>query len=92
MERSDRVKRHLRMNRYEKDYAPAFRAASKPPDQRLAEILAPSNKLPGIEAPSGSTLSHLIDPDHVPIMDVRTVEVLYEANRSSSKQRNLCQL
>jgi hypothetical protein len=84
-----RVKRHLRMDRYETDYATAIRrAASKPPEQMLAEILAPGKKLPGIGAPSGSTLLHFIFPDDIPIIDVRTVEVLYYARRLSNKQRD----
>lgn len=45
--------------------------------------------LPGIGAPSGSTLLHFIAPDVIPIIDVRTVEVLHEARLLSSKQRDL---
>lgn len=85
-----RVKRHLKMEQYDTLYAPAFkRAASKPPGQMLAEILAPGVKLPGVGAPSGSTVIHFMHPKSMPIIDVRTVEVLFKACLVSTKQRDL---
>lgn len=85
-----RVIRHVRMDRYEELYAETFRrAASEPPERRLAAILAPGVKLPGVEAPTGSTIIHFIWPQSMPIIDVRTVEVLFRAGLVSTKHRDL---
>jgi len=80
----------VRMDQYEAIYRQAFRlAASDPPERKLARLLTPGIKLPGVEAPSGSTLLHFMHPQLMPIIDVRTVEVLFEAGLISGKQRNL---
>jgi hypothetical protein len=85
-----RVIRHVRIEQYETVYAAAFRrAASEPPERRLAAILAPGVKLPGVGAPTGSTIIHFIHPLSMPIIDVRPVEVLFDAGLVSSKQRDL---
>src|SRR5215469_11525720 len=42
-------------------------------------LLAPGIKLPGVEAPTGFTILHFMPPQTMPIIDVRTVEVLYAA-------------
>jgi len=86
-----RVIRHVRLDEYDSRYAEAFRraAASEPPERKLAELLGPGRKLPGVGAPTGSTIIHFIDPENTPIIDVRTVEVLLEARRISTKQRGL---
>lgn len=56
---------------YETRYAPAFRrAASAPPERKLAELLADGVKLPGVGAPTGSTLLHFIHSEAMPIIDV----------------------
>ena len=86
-----RVIRHVRLDEYDSRYAEAFRraAASEPPERKLAVLLGPGRKLPGVGAPTGSTIIHFIDPENTPIIDVRTVEVLVEARRISTKQRDL---
>jgi hypothetical protein len=85
-----RVIRHVRLDDYDSLYAPAFRrAASEPTGRKLAALLGPGVKLPGVEAATGSTLLHFIHPHSMPIIDVRTVEVLFEAGLISTKQRNL---
>ena len=86
-----RVIRHVRLDEYDSRYAEAFRraAASEPPERKLAVLLGPGRKLPGVGAPTGSTIIHFIDPVNTPIIDVRTVEVLVEARRISTKQRDL---
>jgi hypothetical protein len=43
-------------------------------------------KLPGVGAPSGSTIIHFIHPQSMPIIDVRTVGVLHEAGLIKTKQ------
>lgn len=71
-------------------HARAFRhAASVPPARKLAALLGNGRKLPGVGAPTGSTIIHFIHPKTMPIIDVRTVETLFEAGRISAKQRNL---
>lgn len=85
-----RVIRHVKLDEYELRYAPAFaRAYSSPPERKLHALLADDVKLPGVEAPTGSTLIHFMFPDLMPIIDVRTVEVLYHAGRISTKLRDL---
>lgn len=85
-----RVIRFVRIDEYDTRYAEAFRrAASAPPERKLAALLAPGVKLPGIGAPTGSTIIHFIHPKTMPIIDVRTVEVLFEASLVSTKQRDL---
>ncbi len=75
---------------YEARYAPAFRrAASAPPERKLAELLADSVKLPGVGAPTGSTLLHFMHPETMPIIDVRTVETLFAAGLISTELREL---
>lgn len=75
-----RVIRHVRLDEYDNLYALAFlRAASERPERKLAALLAPGVKLPGVEAPTGSTILHFMYPQIMPIIDVRTVEVLYKA-------------
>jgi hypothetical protein len=80
----------VRMDKYDTLYAEAFRrAASEPPERKLATLLAPGVKLPGVGGPTGSTLIHFMYPERMPIIDVRTVEVLFEAGLLSSKGRAL---
>ncbi len=85
-----RVIRHVSIDEYDTRYAGAFRrAASEPPERKLAALLAPGLKLPGVGAPTGSTIIHFIHPQNMPIIDVRTVEVLFEAGLVSTKRRDL---
>lgn len=85
-----RVIRHVNLDEYSSLYAEAFRrAASEPPERKLAALLAPAVKLPGVEAPTGSTLLHFMHPQVMPIIDVRTVEVLFAAGLLSTDRRDL---
>ena len=53
-----RVIQHVRLEEYQSLYAIAFRrVASEPPERKLAALLAPSVKLPGAEAPTGSRIA-----------------------------------
>ncbi len=66
-----RVIGHVKLDEYETRYVEAFRrAASAPPENKLPALLAPDVKLPGVDAPTGSTIIHFIHPDSVPIIDV----------------------
>ncbi len=85
-----RVIQHVRLDEYQSLYARAFRrAASEPPERKFAALLAPGVKLPGMEAPTGSTILHFMHPQTMPIIDVRTVEVLYSAGLLSTRRRDL---
>jgi hypothetical protein len=85
-----RVIRHVKIEQYDTLYAEAFRrAASEPPEKKLDALLAPGEKLPGVGAPTGSTILHFMHSESMPIIDVRTVEVLFEAGCISTKQRDL---
>jgi hypothetical protein len=85
-----RIIRHVRLDEYDSRYAEAFRrAASEPPERKLHALLRDGEKLPGVGAPTGSTIIHFIHPATMPIIDVRTVEALVEARRVSTKQRDL---
>jgi hypothetical protein len=85
-----RVIRHVHMDKYETLYAPAFRrAVSEPPERKLQALLKDGQKLPGVGAPTGSTILHFIHPRIMPIIDVRTVETLHRAGRIRTKTRDL---
>ncbi len=88
--RAMRVIRHVRMEEYETVYALAFQhAASEPPEGKLAALLLPGIKLPGIDAATGSTIIHFIHPQTMPIMDVRTIGVLFEVGFISTSRKDL---
>lgn len=75
-----RVIGQVKLDAYDDLYAPAFhRAFLQHPDGKLAELLTPGHKLPGIGAPTGSTIIHFMHPHLMPIIDVRTVNVLFKA-------------
>ena len=85
-----RVIRHVRIEEYDTLYAPAFRrAASEPPERKLAALLGLGMKLPGVEAATGSTIIHFIHPQSMPIIDVRTIGVLFKAGLISTQQKDL---
>jgi len=85
-----RVISQVRMDVYESRYAGAFRrAASVTPERRLAALIAPDVKLPGLGAPTASTILHFMHPKTMPIIDKRTVEVLSAAGLVSTKLRDL---
>lgn len=85
-----RVIRHVRIEEYDTLYAPAFRrAASAAPEQKLDALLGPGMKLPGVEVATGSTVVHFMHPRIMPIIDVRTVEVLFKAGLISTDRKDL---
>jgi hypothetical protein len=85
-----RVIRHVRLDQYDSRYAAAFRrAASAPPERKLYILIDPTAKLPGIGAPTGSTILHFMHPETMPIIDVRTVGVLFKAGLISTNSRDL---
>jgi hypothetical protein len=85
-----RVIRFVKIEEYDIRYAEAFRrAVSAPPQRRLYLLLEPNVKLPGVEAATGSTLLHFMDPQTMPIIDVRTVGVLFAAGLISTNQKDL---
>jgi hypothetical protein len=85
-----RVQRHFRLDQYERLYASAFRRAlAVPPHRKLFVLIEPQMKLPGIEAPTGSTILHIMEPNLMPIIDIRTAEVLHAARLISTCRRDL---
>jgi hypothetical protein len=85
-----RVMRHVRLEQYATLYAEAFRRAfSAPPKRKLYVLIDPASKLPGIGAPTGSTILHFMHPNQMPIIDVRTVGVLCKAGLLASNGREL---
>jgi hypothetical protein len=75
---------------YDSRYAEAFRrTAAAPSDQKLPELIGSGVKLPGMGAPTASTIIHFIHPETMPIIDVRTVGSLYEARCISTRQCDL---
>ena len=83
-----RAIRHVLLEQYDDLYAEAFRKAySEEPERKLDVLFG----LPGILAPSASTLIHLMCPQTMPIIDVRTVEVLFEAGLIKSRSCGLKQ-
>lgn len=85
-----RVIRHVKIEQYNSVYAVAFHhAASEPPERKLAALLEGDKKLSGVGAPTGSTIIHFIHPETMPIIDVRTVAVLFEAHLIPTKHRDL---
>jgi hypothetical protein len=85
-----RVIGHILLSTYDTLYASAFRrAASEPTERKLAALIAPSVKLPGVEAATGSTVIHFMLPQLMPIIDVRTIGVLFVARLISTKSKDL---
>ena len=85
-----RVIRHVRLEEYDTRYAESFRrAVSAPPQRRLYLLIEPSVKLPGVEVATGSTLLHFMDPETMPIIDVRTIGVLFAAGLISTDHKDL---
>lgn len=85
-----RVIRFVNMAEYDTRYARAFcHAVSAPPQRRLYLLLEATVKLPGVEAATGSTLLHFMDPETMPIIDVRTIGVLFAAGLISTTNKDL---
>jgi hypothetical protein len=82
--------RFVLIDSYETLYAKAFRCAvSAPPQRKLYELIEPRVKLPGVEAATGSTLLHFFHPQTMPIIDVRTIGVLFKAGLISTEKKDL---
>lgn len=82
--------RWVELDRYDTLYAEAFRrAALEPPGRKLSALIGMSSKLPGVEAATGSTLIHFMHPETMPIIDIRTISVLFEAGLISSHAKDL---
>jgi hypothetical protein len=80
----------VKIEEYDTLYAPAFRRViSVDPKHKLGELLGVGKKLPGVGAPTGSTIIHFIHPQIMPIIDVRTIGVLLEAGLIPSQQADL---
>src|ERR1044072_3244397 len=63
-----RVKRFLRLDQYATRYLPAIRRSFvSPTEQKLVVLLETEGKLPGMQAPTASTLLHFMHPDTIPI-------------------------
>jgi hypothetical protein len=85
-----RVIGHVALGAYGSLYAPAFRrVASDPPERKLTALIASGVKLPGVEAATGSTVIHFIHPQLMPIIDVRTIGVLFVARLISTESKDL---
>jgi endonuclease III-like uncharacterized protein len=85
---ANRVIRFIQFDKYESLYAEAFRRAiTAPPELKLAELISEEKKLPGVGAPTGSTILHFMFPNTMPIIDIRTVEVLHKAGLITKKTR-----
>lgn len=67
------------------EFAEVIKKCLKIPEDEKLKIL---DDLPGIGVPVGSTLLHFIFPNKFPIMDIRTVEVLYAGDYIKSKSRD----
>jgi len=81
-----RAIRHVLLDQYDDLYAEEFRKAYREePERKLGVVFG----LPGILAPSGSTLIHMMCPQTMPIIDVRTVEVLFAAGLIQSRSCGL---
>jgi len=85
-----RTIRFVQLEVYEERYAEAIRQAVRTsPQQRMDVLIGTGGKLPGVEAPTASTLLHFMHPEEMPIIDVRTVGVLFVAGLISSPRRDL---
>ena len=83
----NRTKRFLRLAEYRALYAPAFKKCqAAPPEQKLAELVGDRNKLPGIDTATATTIIHFLHPQEMPIMDVRTVDVLHKFGYISQRK------
>jgi hypothetical protein len=81
-----RVIGHVKIEEYETRYATAFgHATSEPPERRLNALM----DLPGVGAPTGSTVIHFLHPETMPIIDVRTVTTLFKAGYIPTRGRDL---
>lgn len=82
--KTPRLKGIVKLNGFN-SYAEAIkRCLGVPEDQRLKVL----DDLYGIGVPFASTILHFIYPDEFPIMDIRTVEVLYAGGYIKSKVRD----
>lgn len=70
------------MEDYEQYGRAIGRVVSERPERKLDALVG----LPGIGAPTASTLIHLIHPDSMPIIDVSTAETLRNAGLIGSNR------
>lgn len=82
--KTPRLKGIVRLNNF-KLYAEAIKKSLGTPEGQKLIIL---DNLYGIGAPLASTILHFIYPEEFPIMDIRTVEVLYAGGYIKSKLRD----
>lgn len=83
----NRSRRFLDLDSYDSLYAPAIRRSFEVEHQKkLSELVPINGPLPGVRVPVASTLLHFIHPEVMPIMDVRTVEVLLHAGYIKRRQ------
>jgi hypothetical protein len=52
-------------------------------------LIGTDRKLPGVEAATASTLLHFVHPEEMPIIDVRTIGVLFAAGLISTSHKDL---
>lgn len=82
--KAPRLKGIVRLNNF-KLYAEAIKKSLGAPEGQKLIIL---DNLYGIGAPLASTILHFIYPEKFPIIDIRTVEVLYARGYVKSKLRD----
>ena len=88
-----RVIGHVLIDAYDTLYAPTFRrAASEPPERKLAALIAPGVKLPGVEAATGSTIIHFMHPETCQSSTCAHAEVLLAASLISTERKDLAAL
>jgi hypothetical protein len=72
--------------KFDSIYAPAFRRAhDEPPQRKLFAIVASDVKPPGIGPATGSAIIHFMHPGMMPMLDVFSAEVLFEARLISTR-------
>ena len=69
----NRSARHLRLDRYDEEYLPALQKAFRADSNKKTGCLV---VLHGVSDATASVILHFMHPNLMPIMDVRTVEVL----------------
>lgn len=69
----NRSARHLRLDRYDIEYIPALQKAFKADRNKKLDCLL---VLHGVADATASAILHFMHPDFMPIMDVRTIQVL----------------
>lgn len=76
----------MRLDQYDERYVPALKNTLA--DKNITPLIY----LPGIAAPTASALLHFMLPDEMPIMDVRTLDVLLEDGWLAKPRRGVTPL